>query len=185
MTIAEILQISPTKAPIMAEIMTSAGLHCVGCGASTFETLEQGLLGHGYSEEQLQEILIALNDALDAPTMEHSHDEEEITPVSFTENGITKVKDIMKQEGKEGWGLRVGVAPGGCSGYSYELAFEEKEREDDKVLDQDGVKLFVDKESYNMLNGVKVDFVNTLNESGFKFSNPNAKSGCGCGKSFN
>jgi|SRR3989338_8597224 len=187
MTIAQILQLNPQKSGALAQLMTAAGLHCVGCGASTFETLEEGLMGHGYSEDQLYFLIDQLNEALDVVEEKKvgEKDEHDITPVALTEKGISKVKEIMKSEGKEGWGLRVGVVPGGCSGYSYELSFEEKEREDDKIIDQEGIKLFVDAESYEMLNGVVVDFVDNLNESGFKFSNPNAKSGCGCGKSFN
>lgn len=206
MTISEILQLVPSKAGRMAEIMTAAGLHCVGCGASTFETLEEGLLGHGFSEEQLQEVLGQLNDALESDDESddhnhghegHGHDHEghdhgahgdhddEIIPVQFTKAALNKAKELMKQDHKEGWGLRVGVIPGGCSGYSYELAFQENPEDDDKILTQEGVNLFVDQESYKMLSGVTVDFLHTLKESGFKFSNPNAKSGCGCGKSFN
>lgn len=194
MTIAEVLQSSATKAHKLAQVMTDNGLHCVGCGASTFETLEQGILGHGFTEEKLHEMVAELNAVLDgeeedeinipAPAAKEGSDKKEITPVKFTDNAIKKVKELMQSENKKDWGLRVGVVPGGCSGYSYELAFEEKPEENDKILEQEDVKLFVNQDSYEMLDGATVDFVNNLNESGFKFENPNAKSGCGCGKSF-
>jgi iron-sulfur cluster insertion protein len=104
--------------------------------------------------------------------------------VTLTSTAIEKTKHFITEQKKEGWGLRVKVTPGGCAGYQYEMDFEEKSKEGDEVLEQEGLKIFVDKESVGLLRGTKVDFVDELHGSGFKIDNPNASKGCGCGKSF-
>jgi len=82
-------------------------------------------------------------------------------------------------------GLRVSVLPGGCSGFKYSLNIEERPLDDDHVLPVAGVRVFVDGFSLQYLNGVTVDYVSSMQGSGFTFSNPNATGGCGCGSSFN
>jgi iron-sulfur cluster assembly accessory protein len=82
-------------------------------------------------------------------------------------------------------GLRVSVLPGGCSGFKYSLNIEERPLEDDHVLPLDRVRVFVDGFSLQYLNGVTIDYVTSMQGSGFTFSNPNATGGCGCGTSFN
>ena len=104
--------------------------------------------------------------------------------VILTKNAAKKVLEISKSEKKEGYGLKLFVFPGGCSGFQYGLDFEEKAGENDVTLTQHGVNLFVDKDSLDILKGVTVDFVDSLQGSGFKIDNPNIKSSCGCGKSF-
>lgn len=81
-------------------------------------------------------------------------------------------------------GLRVSVLPGGCSGFRYSLNIEERALDDDLVLDARGVRLFVDGFSAQYLNGVTIDYVSSMQGSGFTFNNPNATGGCGCGSSF-
>ena len=81
-------------------------------------------------------------------------------------------------------GLRVSVLPGGCSGFKYSLNIEERPLEDDHILPADRVRVFVDGFSLQYLNGVTVDYVTSMQGSGFTFTNPNASGGCGCGSSF-
>src|SRR6266852_200740 len=106
-------------------------------------------------------------------------------PISLTANAVTKVKEIMAQQNPVPAGLRVGVVGGGCSGFSYSMAFENTAGMMDKTFNFDGLKVYVDATSLMYLNGCVVDYVDTLEGSGFKFENPNVKSTCGCGSSFN
>ncbi len=104
--------------------------------------------------------------------------------VTLTENAAAKVHEFIKADGKEGKKLRITVAPGGCAGYMYGMDFD-KQKEDDLVIEEHGLKLLVDQTSASHLLGTVIDFVDSLNESGFKINNPNAQESCGCGKSFN
>ncbi|MGB7200761.1 MAG: iron-sulfur cluster assembly accessory protein [Pyrinomonadaceae bacterium] len=81
-------------------------------------------------------------------------------------------------------GLRVRVVPGGCSGFQYSLNVEEESKSGDFILDQHGIKLFVDMFSAQYLSGVQIDYTSNMMGSGFTFENPNATGGCGCGTSF-
>ena len=110
--------------------------------------------------------------------------ETKTQPVILTENAITKVKEIMAQQNPIPAGLRIGVVGGGCSGFSYNMSFENAQGMMDKTFNFDGVKVFVDATSVMYLNGCVVDYVETLEAAGFKFENPNVKSTCGCGSSF-
>ena len=106
-------------------------------------------------------------------------------PITLTANAVAKVKDIMAQQNPVPTGLRVGVVGGGCSGFSYSMQFENSAGMMDKVFEFDGLKVYVDAASVMYLNGCIVDYVETLEGAGFKFENPNVKSTCGCGSSFN
>ncbi len=104
--------------------------------------------------------------------------------ITLTEKAIKHVHALLEQQGKQGYGLRVGIAGGGCAGLSYKFSFDEKPAEKDKVLEHEGVRIFVDPKSYLYLNGMEIDYHSDLMSSGFTFNNPNAKSACGCGTSF-
>jgi iron-sulfur cluster assembly accessory protein len=106
-------------------------------------------------------------------------------PVILTSKAVTKVKEIMGQQNPVPAGLRVGVVGGGCSGFSYSMSFENAPGIMDKVFDMDGLKVYVDATSVMYLNGCIVDYLETIEGAGFKFENPNVKSTCGCGSSFN
>ncbi len=96
-----------------------------------------------------------------------------------------EVNRLMSQEGaKENAFVRVGVKGGGCSGLMYDLDFDSELKEDDKVFEDNGVKIVVDKKSYLYLIGTELDFSSGLNGKGFAFINPNANRTCGCGESF-
>jgi iron-sulfur cluster assembly protein len=104
----------------------------------------------------------------------------------LTDRAVEEVHKFMAAEEvpAESAGLRVSVLPGGCSGFKYSLNIEERSLEDDSVLDINGVRVFVDGFSMQYLNGVTVDYVSSMQGSGFTFHNPNATGGCGCGSSF-
>jgi iron-sulfur cluster assembly accessory protein len=106
--------------------------------------------------------------------------------LTLTDNAVTEVRKFMSAEAvpAESAGLRVAVMPGGCSGFKYSLNIEERALEDDAVLEINGVRVFVDAFSMQYLNGVSIDYVTSMQGSGFAFSNPNATGGCGCGTSF-
>ena len=106
-------------------------------------------------------------------------------PVILTPNAVAKVKEIMAQQDPAPAGLRIGVVGGGCSGFSYSMNFENAAGMMDKVFNFDDLKVFVDATSLMYLNGCVVDYIETLEAAGFKFENPNVKSTCGCGSSFN
>ncbi len=105
-------------------------------------------------------------------------------PFRLTNAAIEKLKSMRTKEGKESYGLRVGVIPGGCAGLSYDLRFQKTPYENDTIFDQGDLKVFVNPESLTYLKGIEIDYVDTLKESGFQYRNPNAKSSCGCGTSF-
>jgi iron-sulfur cluster assembly accessory protein len=104
--------------------------------------------------------------------------------VVLTDKAVEMVKDAMQREGLAGYGIRVGVMGGGCSGFQYSMDFEEKAKDGDITLQQGGIRLFIDSMSSMYLQGVTIDYVQGLQGAGFKFNNPNAKSTCGCGSSF-
>jgi len=104
--------------------------------------------------------------------------------VQLTETAVSKVKEILDTQEPKPAGLRIAVVGGGCSGFSYSMAFENSPGLLDKTYSFNGLKVFVDQASLLYLDGAEVDFVETLEGSGFKFNNPNVKSTCGCGSSF-
>ena len=101
--------------------------------------------------------------------------------ITLTKFAADKLKALL--EGKEQTGVRAGVRGGGCSGFTYNLKFDNPEPTD-RIVESHCVNIYIDPKSYLYLMGTQIDFVNELNQSGFKFSNPNAKRTCGCGESF-
>ena len=106
--------------------------------------------------------------------------------LTLTDRAAEEVRKFMAEEKvpAETAGLRIGVMPGGCSGFKYSLNIEERALEDDVVLDVGGVRVFVDGFSMQYLSGVTIDYTSSMQGSGFTFNNPNATGGCGCGSSF-
>jgi iron-sulfur cluster assembly accessory protein len=104
----------------------------------------------------------------------------------LTDRAAEEVRKFIAAEDVpvESAGLRISVTPGGCSGFKYSLNVEEKALEDDAVLDLNSVRVFIDGFSMQYLSGVTVDYVSSMQGSGFTFTNPNATGGCGCGSSF-
>jgi iron-sulfur cluster assembly accessory protein len=106
--------------------------------------------------------------------------------IEVTESAAERIRELLDKEGKvDTHGLRMKVVGGGCSGLRYELAFDDQVGDHDTELEVNGVRLIVDEKSALYLTGIELDFVDTLQESGFKMNNPNATTTCGCGESFN
>lgn len=179
MTMGEIIE----KYSYAAQIMEQFGLHCTGCHVNLYESLENGIRGHGLPEEVISNLVNALNEAVkkngSLPAVQ-----EEKPPLTLTPNAINKLKSVLEQQDKKDYGIRIQVVPGGCSGYMYSMDLEKKPSDDDAVQEFEGVRVFVDKNSDKLLRGISVDYVETLQGAGFKFDNPNAHGSCGCGKSF-
>lgn len=104
--------------------------------------------------------------------------------VSLTEAAADKVRQLIERDGRDGYGLRLKVVGGGCSGLQYQLMFDDAVGEWDQDFEQRGVRVLVDSKSAVYLVGTSVDYVDDLNGAGFKIENPNATNTCGCGQSF-
>lgn len=186
MTVGDVV----AKYPQTAQVMERFGLHCVGCHVNPYETLAQGAMGHWMEEEIFEEMLAQVNKAASMPMTENSHAEhsghsaEEIKGVLLTETAAKKFVEFREKEGKNAeYSLRVAAMPGGCAGFTYRLVFD-KQKENDLIFENHGVKVLVSDEQVHMLNGTKIDYVDSLEGSGFKIDNPSSSASCGCGKSF-
>jgi len=104
--------------------------------------------------------------------------------LQLTDRAVTKVKEFMARESKAGYGLRVAVRGGGCSGFQYELSYEKEQTENDEILEFGELKVFVDAMSKLYLEEVSIDYVEGLQGAGWKIENPSATGTCGCGSSF-
>jgi iron-sulfur cluster assembly protein len=103
--------------------------------------------------------------------------------VNVTPKAVDKIRAAFQREGVKG-GLRLGVLGGGCSGLSYQFKFDPKPRPTDRVLNFDDVEVYIDPKSMVFLDGMTLDWKDSLIQSGFVFDNPHAKKSCGCGTSF-
>ena len=103
--------------------------------------------------------------------------------ITVTSNAVNRIRQMLDDNNIDG-ALRLGVVGGGCSGLSYKFKFETNPRANDNVFEVDGVQLVVDPKSYEYLDGMTLDYTESLLERAFVFQNPNAAKSCGCGKSF-
>ena len=103
--------------------------------------------------------------------------------VSITTSAFKQIQFLLAENPGE-LGLRIAVAQGGCSGNRYSFAFENKAEPNDEVISQDNVSVFIDQESYALLDGSVIDFVDNITSSSFEITNPNVTAKCGCGSSF-
>ena len=104
--------------------------------------------------------------------------------VSLTDAAANKLRELTREETNPDVGLRVYVYSGGCSGYRYGMMLEDAPTPEDRAFEENGVKVYVDGQSIELLKGSQIDYVDTLMGAGFTVNNPNAVSGCGCGSSF-
>jgi len=105
--------------------------------------------------------------------------------ITLTDTAATKVKELLEAEGATDLALRVAVRPGGCSGFSYEMYFDgDVAADDEQATFGEGVRVLVDSQSAQLLEGASLDYKDGLNQAGFNITNPNATRSCGCGQSF-
>ena len=181
-TIGEIVE----KYPQVVETLTNYGVHCVGCHVSPFESLEMGFKGHGLDDNTIADAVKKLNEVIGKSPVQEQKEEAKVNindvKLNVSDNAAEKIKALMEQENKQG--LRISVQPGGCSGYKYGMELEDKPTDNDVIIKEKGIKIFVDKKSMQKLNGSNVDYVDSLQGAGFKIDNPGATKTCGCGSSF-
>ena len=107
-----------------------------------------------------------------------------ITPLFLSDSAVSKVRELVEEEGNQDLKLRVFVTGGGCSGFQYGFSFDEAQDDEDAVIEREGISLLVDPMSYQYLVGAMVDYQEGLQGAQFVVQNPNARSTCGCGSSF-
>ncbi|MCB1149561.1 MAG: iron-sulfur cluster assembly accessory protein, partial [Chlamydiia bacterium] len=175
MTIDSILAMFPHKAQKLSQEITNAGLHCIGCHAATWETLEAGMYGHGKSDADIDKLLGRLNTLLE--------EQVDQTTITITPRAAKKFLTILEEEGKQGWGMRFAEKMSGCNGFEYVLDYSEKAGDSDETFVSQGIEIHVEKSMRMRLLGSEIDYVDGLQGSGFKITNPNVRSSCGCGTS--
>lgn len=157
--------------PKAATVMLGYGLHCVGCHANAFDTIDDGARGHGMQEDEILRMITEINTVIN----------HRIATVEFTPKAIEKALELRSiEKGKETFPLRITVMGGGCSGPSYEMDFDEK-KENDMVLQFGALAVIIDPDSFPGIKGSSIDYVDSPSGSGFKIENPN-KGSCECGK---
>lgn len=104
--------------------------------------------------------------------------------ITISDSALARIQDMLSEQDTPNMFLRLGVNPGGCSGFSYGMGLDDQESEEDVFMDVKGIKVVVDKESVRYLNGLEIDYQETGMTGGFTIHNPNAIASCGCGQSF-
>lgn len=153
MTIGEVVM----RYPASAEVLINEGIHCVGCGAAHFETIEEGLMGHGRTEDEIQKIIEEMNASIDQVLFDGI--------LNVTKKAIEKLKELLKQENKENYVLRIKSEN---SQFGFDL--EEKPNENDKVVEIDGLTFVIDKNTLENVKGTKIDFMDSINGGGFRIN---------------
>lgn len=161
------------KFPRTINVMLSHGLHCIGCSANPYETVENGALGHGMTQEQVQGLLKQLNEVASLPARPK-------TGIFFTDKAIEMVKELAIKENKKGQTLKVQVTPSGCDGWEYFMDFAPTISEGEAEKEFNGMKVFISPESEKALQGAEIDYLITNEGEGFKIDNPNLPE-CSCG----
>ena len=174
MSIGDIMQ----KHPASIDLMIKNGIK-FGCNVNTSESLEAAARANEIDNAKIPELVEKIN-----TKVEKEPEAARKGTLEMTENAAEKLREIMKAQKKEDHALRIGVTPGGCSGFMYSFDFDKEKKENDVVIIDKGVTIFVDSASMSALNGTRVDYVDSLQGAGFNVENPNASSSCGCGKSF-
>jgi hybrid cluster-associated redox disulfide protein len=186
-TIGDIFKNFPSISEKLADSMTEYGLGCVGCHANQYETLEQGVLGHGFDEEILQSVIEDLNKIIS----ESEEGESSDGGIKISSNAITKLSEVLSRKSKEAGKevmLRISYNDSGegCCKELYSLSFEAKPTENDIMMDiAQGVRIVLKKEHSNNFNNIELDYVETDSHKGFKITALMDDGGCcgggGCG----
>jgi iron-sulfur cluster assembly accessory protein len=172
-----------TRYPRSIEVLQLYGIPCVGCHTDFSVSLMESAEKKGLSRERTSELVRLLNKRInEEPFPEQTG--KGVPVVSITKKAAEKITELLQKQGKKIVGLRFAALPGGCSGFTYSLTFEEKPEKEDRVVESEGIKFFISESHLNILSGSRIDFVDSLQGSGFKINNPNAKNTCGCGQSF-
>jgi len=151
------------EVPESSEILASYGVSCVGCHINQYETLKDGILGHGYKQDILDSILADINESYKKI--------KEFKNLEITELAKKKILQFQKEAGKENYGLRIEAEKNIItSEVSYNLDFTRVPEKDDRVLKLNGLKVFCDHESFKLLKNKILDYKKINGEEGFKFS---------------
>jgi iron-sulfur cluster assembly accessory protein len=180
MTIGEVVNTYPQT----AQVLTSFGLHCIGCNVAYNETLEQGAKGHKMEEETFTNMIEAVNKAAQDAVQQKETAQKQGSKLILTDAAIERITQLQSKNPELAQFFRVKVVQGGCSGMSYDFSFEKEKAEQDIIIEKKGARVVVDPESFEMVKGSHLDFVDALQGAGFKVHNPNAQTTCSCGSSF-
>ena len=159
--------------PSLISVLEGYNIPCQGCHSPYALPLKTAFKKFS-KKDTINEFINNLNSKI----KDFSEKEFSISP-----EAIDRIKYLSKKNNKQS-GLRILVKEGGCAGKEYKFEFEEKERENDTIIEENSVKVYIDNESIRFLKGSRLEFVNSLIGGGFRISNPHAKTTCGCGKSF-
>jgi iron-sulfur cluster assembly accessory protein len=175
MTISDVV----AKYPSATEVFLEYGLHCVGCHVAYWETIRQGAQGHGMTDEEIDMMIRDANAVISS--MEHTPVEStDSDPIKITPSALNRIKQFATADSY----FKIAIEDGGCAGQHYVFALTDTLGTDDIVLVKDGQKICVSIEDLPALKGCTVDYIDTLQEAGFKVYNPQAQTTCGCGSSF-
>ncbi len=170
--------------PEVIDTLLGLGVHCLGCGASLYESVGEGLRSHGMNEQEIAEAVAEMNKVITSQVSGNPAIVKSPGKIRFTvtEAAAGKIRDFCAKSGKRA--LRVGIKRGGCSGYSYLLELADAPTAKDIVLEDKSATLFIDAASAEKLDGSEIDYLDSLQGAGFRINNPQAGRGCGCGNSF-
>ncbi|HEY5713958.1 MAG TPA: iron-sulfur cluster biosynthesis family protein [Candidatus Gracilibacteria bacterium] len=154
--------------PEASEILASHGVACASCHINAYETLEQGILGHGFGQDTLDDILQDLNEA--AADMGLTTESTKKNPPTLTTAAANKIRDFQKSQHKEGFGFRIEVTDFSLEDPGYFLDLEEKPDKEDHIINSQEVQLWLSPDSYRFLQNKTIDYVETKEDAGFKIA---------------
>ena len=151
------------KHPEVADVMLSYGLHCVGCHVGVHESIKEGSLAHNMSEKKIEELIKEMNE-----TIEDIKNKK----ISMSDLAVKKFKELLKEDKKEGYGLKLTIIKEN-SLENYDLDFAEKPLANDEVIEEKGLKIFIDKELLKKVKGTRINYVEGMMGLGFRIFTPN------------